>query len=379
MALRVERLSLRYLDEQTRIGWEALLARGGRQALFVTPEWLGAWADELGQGWAPLLLGVWDDGVLVGVTPFAIRRRPAAPFATVSWLGIGCSDYLGPLVAERQGEAAVYAALSALLEAEPSWGLLDLPRLPAESPATSWLVEAARAHGMAVRLLPDYACPEIRLQGDWSAYLQVRGQHFRHWLRSKRRKLERQGTVQYLHLNDPVAVERALECAAGLHAARWQGRYNSSLFSGSQPGQRFYRRAVTALARRGWTDLAFLELNGEAIAFALGFQSGGCYAYYTPAHAPAFDKLSPGGLLLAHLVERAYELGLEEFDFMLGDEEYKVSWATGMHHTARLLAGRPGPAGRLALEVSLARARLRAMLRRSQLAHWLRDRLAGLG
>ena len=58
--------------------------------------------------------------------------------------------------------------------------------------------------------------------------------------------------------------------------------------------------------------------------------------------------LAPSSLLLGHLVERAYSLGLKRFDFMLGDEPYKARWATEERQTVNLVVGAPTLRGQAA-------------------------------
>jgi len=376
VSTRVACLALDTLSAAETAEWERLVDFGGRAALFVTPEWLQAWRAELGQTWTPLLLHARADSGAAALLPLGLRPPGGGPFRILSFLGSGSSDYLAPLADPEGGAEGVAACLDAALEHTAGWELLDLGGLPAESATVNWLTRAARARGMAVAVEPGYRCPELALASDWAAYLRMRGGHFRHWLRSKRRRLERLGPLAHRHVVDLAQLGPVLEEAARLHALRWRGRYDSSLFSASAAGRRFYHRAVRACLERGRADLALLELDGRPIAFALSLLRGDTWAYLVPGHDPAYERHSPGGLLLAHLVEQAHERGMAVFDFMIGEEEYKYQWATREHYTVRLLAGRPGGRGRLAMTIARARLRLRAALRTQHQARLLRDRAA---
>jgi CelD/BcsL family acetyltransferase involved in cellulose biosynthesis len=126
---------------------------------------------------------------------------------------------------------------------------------------------------------------------------------------------------------------------AALHARRWSDQYTSTIFSSSTAGQRFYAEACRRYQERGLLDLTLLEVDGHAVAGSIGFVDRGTYYYYLPAWDPALAALAPSSLLLAHLIERAYERGLHRFDFMLGEEPYKASWATGERRTVNVVLG----------------------------------------
>ena len=123
-------------------------------------------------------------------------------------------------------------------------------------------------------------------------------------------------------------------------------------------------------------DLTLLEVDGKPVAGSLGFVDGDTYYYYLPAWEPELAPLAPSGLLLANLIERAYERGLRRFDFMLGDEPYKARWATeeradGQRDRRRADAARAGgvrDAGRHA--AARRRARSSPLLQRAR-RHWL--------
>jgi CelD/BcsL family acetyltransferase involved in cellulose biosynthesis len=51
---------------------------------------------------------------------------------------------------------------------------------------------------------------------------------------------------------------------------------------------------------------------------------------------PEAGRLSPGKLLIAAEIKRAFEIGLEEYDFLRGSHEYKASWANDCRHVRRL-------------------------------------------
>jgi CelD/BcsL family acetyltransferase involved in cellulose biosynthesis len=185
-------------------------------------------------------------------------------------------------------------------------------------------------------------------------------------LRVRRRQLGAQGALCFRHYSAPEQLERQLPGAVALHARRWRDQHTSTLFSRSEAAQRFYAEATGRLAARGWLELATLELDGRLLAFALCFLHQNKLYYYLPAFEPDYARFAPSTLLLAHLIESAFERGLAELDFMLGEEAYKAQWASGSRGTLRLLLAAPSLRGRLTLETFARYLTVRERARRSE-------------
>ncbi len=63
---------------------------------------------------------------------------------------------------------------------------------------------------------------------------------------------------------------------------------------------------------------------GEAVAASVGFEDAGCYYLYNSAYDPRGAHVSPGIVLLGLLIESTIEAGATIFDFLKGDEPYKL-------------------------------------------------------
>src|SRR5207248_9716919 len=177
----------------------------------------------------------------------------------------------------------------------------------------------AAGRGLRCAVLPGYVRPAIDLSGGWSAYLRTRPGRFRYNLRSRLRRLGELGAVRFRTVDTVEGVAPALAALVELHARRWAGQHTSTIFSSSVRARRFYAEAYARYQARGLLDLTLLEVGGRTVAGSLGFVDRGTYYYYLPAWDPDLATLAPSSLLLAHLVERACDLGLRRFDFMLGE------------------------------------------------------------
>ena len=90
--------------------------------------------------------------------------------------------------------------------------------------------------------------------------------------------------------------------------------------------ERFFRRAVPALAAHGGARLALLDLPDGPIAAFVTLEWDGTVGLYNSGFHPQRAGLSPGVVLLAHVVRDAIERGQRRFDFLRGEERYKFEF-----------------------------------------------------
>ena len=83
--------------------------------------------------------------------------------------------------------------------------------------------------------------------------------------------------------------------------------------------------------------------------------------FYQSGRDPRWEDQSLGVVLMATMIRRAIERGYRWFDFLRGDEAYKLQWTASQRVTGQLVAFRPSWRGRWLRALDLA-GRLRARL-----------------
>jgi hypothetical protein len=102
------------------------------------------------------------------------------------------------------------------------------------------------------------------------------------------------------------------------------------------------------LCRRGLVIVSSLSAGERLVAVHLGALWQRRFFSWVPAYDREVTVLSPGRLLLEHLLVEGHGRGDAEFDFLVGDEPYKYHYATHRRVV--------GPLGTPPLPVSLRRA-----------------------
>ena len=88
----------------------------------------------------------------------------------------------------------------------------------------------------------------------------------------------------------------------------------------------FFRHAIGALAAAGIARLALLEGREGPMASFVTLEWDDTVGLYNSGFAPAHAALSPGLVLLAHVIRDAIARGRRRFDFLRGEERYKYDF-----------------------------------------------------
>lgn len=163
----------------------------------------------------------------------------------------------------------------------------------------------------------------LALPETWDDYLARLAGKDRHELRRKMRKLERElpGSAVRSHVA-PDGWDLALGNFLTLHRLSKVGKARFM----NDGMERFFRDATRALAAAGWARLWFLEWEGKAVASFLCLEYAGTVGLYNSGFDPAHSRLAPGIVLLAHVIGDAITRGIPTFDFLRGEEPYKLGF-----------------------------------------------------
>ena len=138
-------------------------------------------------------------------------------------------------------------------------------------------------------------------------------------LRRQIRKLNEKGVLS-LHSYSANSVNAALAVLSHfleIHKQRWPNAYKA-------PG--FHKRILENGLNSGVVDFTELRIDNNPISWHLGFVDKGRYYYYMPVIQPDFAIYSPGKVHLLFLKYQSIENGIEIFDHLIGDENYKAGW-----------------------------------------------------
>ncbi len=108
--------------------------------------------------------------------------------------------------------------------------------------------------------------------------------------------------------------------------------WKSAQYLATGVGDAFAEPAHVELFRQlraaGLLVVSSFSAGGKLLAAHLGSMSDRRLGWWIPSYDSAFHKYSPGRLLMSDLMRASYERQHVEFDFLIGDEDYKFNFAT---------------------------------------------------
>ena len=293
-----------------RDDWNDLVRRSQADYVFLRAEWLLAWHDAFGGD--VRVVEVWSNSALIGGAAFVANG------AEWTLLGRGPSDYADLLISREIREAEAREAVDKILDCAFNAGAqhVILAGVPIDG-VTPRRLRSAGHHVTEFRTTP---APSM----DMSV---VEKAARKKSLRRHTNKLSRAGPLNFITSTSAGEIDPRLYGFFEQHVARWAPTSTPSLFNDPR-NREFYHAMVARLAPAGVVRLLEVVLDGRVVAAHLGFVHGGRFTWYKPTFDPAYARFSPGEVLLKRLLEDAQKEPVDEFDFTVGDEAFKLRFAT---------------------------------------------------
>ena len=297
-------------------------ARDLKMYVFQSREFLEAWTSTIGAAndiKSYLLVARNDGGEPVLYLPLAIETK--FNIRILRFMDCGVADYNAPilktgLVLSRQEFKALWAQV---LSRFPRFYVIDLKKIAGHvsgdvNPLT-WLDCTSHGEdGHSLRLRETNAADE-----DVSLNL-------RRKLDREQRKIGELGAIEFVVNPSGNLAELVTEKLFALKRAKYT-RTKVRDFLAVPGVAEFYREIVNPKQREKIGHLSALFIGKTMVSGHIGYIGRDRFYYILPAYDAAYARYRPGHLLLRELIDRSAQQDDETFDFGVGDESYKQTWA----------------------------------------------------
>lgn len=305
---------------QQASAWDDLLRRAAPSfeapALFLERAWLEPWfqhQDEASSFFVAALVEA-ESGAWQAAMPLMLTTSKAGGAKYLQLCAAGFPDSDCTFI-PAVGESALQTFLRKLLhhwrKNLPKVVSFDLREIPQDGSSERAFAAWSGQNGNAVVFQTVARSPMVHL-ADGKA-----GGKLNRNLRRRQRLLEEQGEASWqFRLLGIDEVETYFQKSKAIEDQSWKGEENVGALRDSQCGFMLQVwRNFAAQHRLAW---AGVELDGRLIAYHWGMTCEGVFLSYNLAQLPEVYKLSPGTLLLDHMVQHADKLDLRTIDASRG-------------------------------------------------------------
>lgn len=305
--------------------WRALEAEA-HGYVFQSHAYVSAILDTVGREGRPAIALVEDRaGAPLMLMPLVVRSRGG--MTRLEFIDFGLADYNAPLIrkdiaANLDGEG-FRDVWRRILRAAGPIDAVSLKKVPDRlGPITNPLLHLFPLSGR-----PQADSFQAPLSGDYEAFLKTRSKSLVSDTRRKRRRLDREGRVEFRVAGDAAEVERIMDAILVQKSHRFRAigtvdQFRDPAFAA------FYRRLARDEWQGGGAHVSALTVDGTIAAAHFGMVFGDRFYWLMPAFDETrFGRCSPGRLLMHELLRWAFDRKLAVFDFTIGDERYKLDWA----------------------------------------------------
>jgi CelD/BcsL family acetyltransferase involved in cellulose biosynthesis len=245
---------------------------------------------------------------------------------TLRLLGDGdvCSEQLGLLADSAFADAAAEAIAEYLVDAS-DWDLADFVAVDDSDKPTARLMAALGERRCHATRQPGDRTWAIDLPATWEDFLALQSKSHRKQLRQLERRVIDGARTRWRLVEDASDFDRAWAILVDLHQRRRKSLGEPGCFS-SPTWAAFHRDVARRLLDEGRLRLSWLELDGAPIAAEYHLAGRDATSAYQGGVDP--DRLAeePGRISTICSIRRALAEGHSQFDFLRGDEPYKVHW-----------------------------------------------------
>lgn len=353
--MRIEILDCRSADGIARLeaAWRELQQAGGVSHPMYTWEWMSTWWEVFGEERSLLALIASENGRVAAIAPFVrhrARMNRLFSFRRLELMGTGederdevFSEYVDIPSRPGTGREAAERLADEILNADGKgkWEDIVLHRVRPESSAYMALQTCAQRRGMSAKNVSEGKCPYVELPDIIEDYMKQLGKKRRHQTRRSMRDLAKLGKVSFEKADSLDEALATLHMLGQLHQGRWEARGKPGVFS-SQRFTQFHRQFIGQTFALGWPQLWTLRLDGEPIAcrYNLRYQDR-ISCYLSGTRILERSRIQTGIVAHYFCIKEAIESGAMEYDFMLGEQAYKLSMSNAARELVTLRISRP--------------------------------------
>ena len=306
--------------------WRQLWDRSGGY-IFQSYDWIAGWLVGV-QDRKEIRLQIalaWDGDRLCGAMPCAVHRRSG--LRVLNWAAQLCSDYCDCLLDPAYQSSLMLPLLWDELHRFGGFDLINLQQIRPDAKCRLFLDELAQDGNRLRQSDREERC--MRIENQWKD-----GETFFRSLNKKGRNNHTRGKRILAELGGEVSfrlVEPVGSCGSQIDEIMrlkeiWL-RANDPTSALLGADSIVLRSILEHAWQSGLAKIFLLESGGKIAAASINFVYAGRMEAYFTAYDAAFDRASPGTILIVEYARWSFDRGLTHVDFLRGEEAFKFRMA----------------------------------------------------
>ena len=316
------------------VDWNRLSEAAEVPNVFMTFGWFRAWNQRLTEEdprRRPHILVLRQGREVMGVSPFVLRTCSRFGFVVRKIEFVGNQADYNDFVLGGDAPGQIEAVARFLAQTSDEWDLVELMDLREAGGQIPRIESALARANLFHRILPErMGCPYLPLDQAPSALVNNMPGHVRRALQKRLEQVSMEG-LRVRIIENPHQEPGLLEKLIDLE----HKKETAGPFIGQYP--EVFRAVLDDLGPRGWLYVALLERGDAPVAFQFGFRCGNKLWDYSKAYDRSYSRCAPGTALVHAMLDYGFSRVYDEYDFLRGEEPYKMAWSTGCHRGFRLL------------------------------------------
>jgi CelD/BcsL family acetyltransferase involved in cellulose biosynthesis len=328
-SLRCETLTDPAAIERVAPAWNDLLERSRCNRGFSSPIWFLATC-KVHPEMSPWLALAWHGERLAGVLPLAVSPEGTAIFPSTR------SDYHDVVVADGDTVTSVRLLEYARAGSAP-FRRMELKPIRQDSNLAS-AIDLLNGHERIIaQRIPDQEASYIELASTCSEYLATRSHALRKGVSRATRKAAADGIVMRELTPADFPAQQLASLFFELHYSRFG---DQSAFHREPRHAAFVEMALPVLFTERRLHVFVMQRDRRTLALDLCFRGVRSLCTWNGGYPTEAECWSPGRMLLLFGLQRAHELGLEEYDLLRGKQAWKTSWANRNRRLEKIIFDR---------------------------------------
>lgn len=311
--------------------WNRIYLSRDRKNPFLSWEWNRLWITNFAKLTSIKIVLVKEKSKILAIAPFSITNKKITflsdPFFA-DYADLMCEDSIEFITNE------IIKVITSSLD----WQVIDLQTIPETSETLPHLIQALRKHTPYLDTSMLSHNPYITTSDNYSDYYQSRKKSLRSEMVRTRNSLSKSYKkwefIQAKTVDEKLDIYTAL---VDFHLDRQNAKIGTSIFNNSFNIQ-FFKNLLRNRNLSWQIDMSGIKADGKFITASISIIDNKNFYYWIPSFSRSFSKGSIGNFHIMLLLEECFKSDIICFDFMGGNEAYKLKWSDESYKNYRIVS-----------------------------------------